>query len=55
VSILLSIPKHGRTKSARPNWPITDPPRQLKIGRFSKELSRRQNTYFSMIKFKKLL
>jgi len=35
------------------NWPDTDPLKWLRIGRFSKKSSRRPNTYFLMIKFKK--
>ena len=54
VSILLNVPKHGGMRSVRSNCPITDSSRWLKIRIFSKKLSRRQNTYFLMIKFKKL-
>ena len=49
VLILLNVAKYDETRSVRPNWPITNPLRQLKIRRFSKKLLRRQNTYFPMI------
>ena len=54
MSTLLNIPKHSEIKIVRPKCLIIDPPRQLNIRRISKKLSRRQNTYFSIIKFKKL-
>ena len=54
VSISLNSLKHDRIRSVIKNWSYIDFPRQLRIRRFLKELSRRPNIYFLMIKFKKL-
>jgi len=41
-------------KSIRQNLQITDYPKKFRTRRPSKELSRRQNNYSSIVKFKKL-
>ena len=55
MSILQNAPNNGGTMSVETVWPTTDLLKQSRIGELSKELSRRQNTYFSTTKFKKLL